>query len=328
MKLRNDTPFPHQIFLWPDSEGREFCSILVKVTCVLSTGQLAPEQRRMELSDTFSEAGAVVAPADMVPRRTGTSVVLRGSICAPHSQPSGVVHASVAVGPLVRRIVAYGERRWIKTQGRVSASMPTAFVSVPATLEHAFGGRDGGESFAPNPIGIGFVSDQAAAEGVQLPRLEDPHAQMQSPMDRPAPASLDATPATFAPRRARAGTYDEAWKRSRAPLLPDDFDERYFDVAPDALVARPFLVGRERIELEGLHPAGLIRTRVPRVPVRIDVGNSRAMSRLDLIVIEPDTDRITLTFRRTYDVSSVGLSFPKVAILLLQRFPREAAEPR
>lgn len=51
-----------------------------------------------------------------------------------------------------------------------------------------------------------------------------------------------------------AGTYDEAWRANRHPLLPEDFDSRFWQCAPEDQIARPFLRGDEAYTLTHLHP--------------------------------------------------------------------------
>jgi len=322
MRLANYTPCPHQLLLWCDKDGRDWCSIVVKATCRLSTGALLEAQMPIAPADELAASGAVSRPADVATRRTGTSVVVKASIWASRDTPAPQTTARVRVGPVEKRITAFGPRTWTKKGGAYVPSSSVPFVSVPATLEHAFGGRNANETYHRNPVGSGLCPDDVRRDGQSLPQLEDPSSPLRTSEDRPPPAAYDATPATFSPRLERAGTYDETWRRRRAPLLPVDFDDRYFDVASEGLVARPFLKGGETVELDALHPDGAIRTCVPRLPLRIDVNNVRRLPDLDLVVIEPDEDRLTLTFRQTCPVPTDRLALPNATILLLVRRPK------
>ncbi|MBK3400596.1 MULTISPECIES: DUF2169 domain-containing protein [Methylobacterium] len=55
-------------------------------------------------------------------------------------------------------------------------------------------------------------------------------------------------------RKGHCGTRDEAWLRERCPQAPADFDDRFFQTAPPALI-RPHLHGDETVRLDGLVPA-------------------------------------------------------------------------
>lgn len=316
MKIRNFTRFPYHVLLWLDKAGREHCSLLVKATCVLATGMLAEEQRPIVMADVMGPKHTLARPSDLAPSRTGTNVIVRGCIRAPGGEPADRVHASIRVGRVERRLVGFGPRRWRREGAGWAASPPEPFISLPATLEHAFGG----EGFSANPAGVGVLSAGISPEDAPLARIEDPMSPVCAPEDRPMPVALDALPPSFAPRVERVGTYDDAWKRRRAPYPPDDFDERHFDAAPDPLVARPFLRGNEPIELEGLSHGGPILTRLPRVPIRMETNAPRVLPELDLVVIDLDADRIELTFRRSFDVTRLGIALPTVNLIELRDF--------
>jgi hypothetical protein len=315
VKVLNDTPLPYRVFMWRDGDAHRRCSIVVKATCRLSTQELCNQQEPLIVTEALGAGGLVEQMADVVPVRTGTSVVLRATVTRPLGISEKSVQASVQVGPLSKRIVAFGKRVWEKQGSAYRASDPEPFGGVPATLGYAFGGGPPG-AFAMNPLGVGFIPDGESADGRPLPSLEDPARLIQAPTDRPAPAALDAVPASFESRSKYGGTCDEAWMRSQAPLPPKDFDERYFDAGQGGLVARPFLRGGEPIQLENLH-SSVIATRVPRIPVRIDIARWRELPHLDLVVIDPNADRVSLTFRRTFDATAFGLSLPRATILLL-----------
>jgi hypothetical protein len=49
---------------------------------------------------------------------------------------------------------------------------------------------------------------------------------------RPSPAGFGPIACHWQPRVGFAGTYGDAWVANRLPLLPDDFDDRFFQSAP------------------------------------------------------------------------------------------------
>ncbi len=55
----------------------------------------------------------------------------------------------------------------------------------------------------------------------------------------PPPAGFGPVPPWWRPRQQHAGTYDEAWLAERHPLLPRDFDERFWHCARPASSRRP-----------------------------------------------------------------------------------------
>ena len=86
---------------------------------------------------------------------------------------------------------------------------------------------------------------------------------------------LGAVGRWWQPRLALAGTYDDSWKQTRWPGLPEDFDFGYWNCAPeDQQIDYPG--GGERVVLAGLHPNGEVRFRLPRPDLKLllhlDVG--------------------------------------------------------
>jgi len=220
---------------------------------------------------------------------------VHGTAYAPHGLPHATFSVSIAVADVVSRVRVTGPRSFRRTRSGFAVTEPDRVASVPLVHELAFGGP----GIPANPIGKGAFESEADADGQPLPLLEDAEARpVASPRDRPSLPAFGAVAPHWAPRSNFAGTYDGIWRKTRAPLLPRDFDPRFFCAAPQALcTARP-LVGGEPVELDGLSPAGRLLSRVPRLPLRIVAGSVSYRPRIDRCVVEPDTDRCVLTVRQ------------------------------
>jgi hypothetical protein len=109
---------------------------------------------------------------------------------------------------------------------------------------------------------------------------------------------------SWTPRAQLAGTYDQAWLDSRAPFWPTDFDHRYFQAAPaDQWIPHPR--GGEEVILKNLSPGGQVAFRLPdmTLPVLIIPFRGRDVelnAAVDTLLIEPDLERFSLTWRATY----------------------------
>src|SRR5690606_30817318 len=106
---------------------------------------------------------------------------------------------------------------------------------------------------------------------------------------------------SWTPRASFAGTYDQTWLDSRAPFWPDDFDHRYFQAAPPDQQL-PYPAGGEVIALKNLTPDGFRQYRLPRIklPILLIEHSGMFVERvpdLDTILLEPDADRLCLTWR-------------------------------
>ena len=63
------------------------------------------------------------------------------------------------------------------------------------------------------------------------------------------PAGFGPIARHWEPRVRWAGTYDKRWQRTRKPLLPDDFDDRFHQCAPEDQQVDGGLIGGELVEL-------------------------------------------------------------------------------
>ncbi|MCA9699860.1 MAG: DUF2169 domain-containing protein, partial [Myxococcales bacterium] len=124
--------------------------------------------------------------------------------------------------------------------------------------------------------------------------------RMQTRDQQPAPAGLGPVGRGWSPRLARAGTFDDDWKRRRWPLRPHDYDPAHDQSAPDDQQFEDPAGGLE-LALVNMTPSGLRVLRVPTldVPVQLfyeDRWLSPAL-RVDTVLIEPERNRLELTGR-------------------------------
>ena len=93
-----------------------------------------------------------------------------------------------------------------------------------------------------------------------------------------------------------AGTYDEDWMKSRAPLLPEDFDEQFHLASPEGLRGERFLRGGERCSVLGTTRDGRLEFRLPRTRPTIRLRFPAAAYGLpvEMDTVHLDTDRMRL----------------------------------
>ena len=140
-------------------------------------------------------------------------------------------------------------------------------------------------------------------EPVRLPNFEDANDPYREFGDTPAPVGFGFIQASWQPRASFAGTYDSAWEDQRKPLLPLDFDRRFFNSASPGLIAPGYLRGDEDVVIIGASPDGRVAFRLPALdPPEIVIhlrGGSRETRRgaLDTVVIDMDARTLTLLWR-------------------------------
>ncbi|MDY7230919.1 DUF2169 family type VI secretion system accessory protein [Hyalangium rubrum] len=242
--------------------------------------------------------------------KLATDIVLVGHGWAP-SQGTREIFVSLSVGPAQKSVRVVGDRTWYKRMGFMSITKPQPFERMPLIYERAFGGWDrsqnefGQNTFEPfNPVGVGFRSSaRHFEEGLHLPNLEDPHHLLEHFGQRVPPAGFGFLSPHWHPRAAFAGTYDETWDRTRKPLLPTDFDRRFFNAASPGLVAPGYLQGNEPVVITNASPRGTLAFSLPgqAAPVitveRLGVTDVKPEMRLDTVILDTDAEHVLLLWR-------------------------------
>jgi hypothetical protein len=205
------------------------------------------------------DKSSIAYPADLLLRKPGTDVVVVGRACAPGGRPVPSFDVRVEVGALAKSLKVFGLRVW--RAGGTGLSSPLPLTDIDMRWEHAWGGTDESDPEAlweepRNPVGTGKVRDPDALTDQPAPQIEDPSVPITSWRTSPPPAGIGAVGRHWEPRRRYAGTYDATWLDTRAPLPPDDFDDRFNVCASPGLWSREPLRGGERVALLNLVPGG------------------------------------------------------------------------
>ena len=215
---------------------------------LLSPGDFLPEA---QLWQTAAPAlGATPLDAGMPKPRVEVLVV--GDVCAPRNDPVRHLLMNLELGPIQKRIVAFGRRWWRYGPDGPVLSEPEPFERVRLGWENAFGGP----GFAANPLGKGIDARKLMSQRIpaELPQIETPASLILNIDHHPAPAGLGPRPEDAPGRIGFAGTYDEAWLRDGFPGHAKDFDWRYYNTACPDQQTDVELTGNERYRLTGMHP--------------------------------------------------------------------------
>jgi hypothetical protein len=249
---------------------------------------------------------------------------MMGTAVSPNGRPLPEMLVALSVAKRRKVVRVIGDRCWKPRGAGFSAAKP--FDAMPLVYERAFGGThrlDDGHVVATdqrNPVGTGFAGQRSPNDmgGRSLPNLEDPRRPIQYATDQPPPACFGFVAPSWMPRRMYAGTYDDAWRRDRAPYLPLDFDRHFFNVAPaDMTFARP-LQGGEPVEVDGAGRRGPLRFALPQVcpAVAVQIAGARhaAPAALETVLIEADDGRLGLTWRAAVPCDKSALKIQAVVI--------------
>ena len=314
--VENLTPFTFEMAFAADESGRSQFVPTVKAAYVLqpdSSVMIAAKQLPVNLAgELWGEPGksSYKYEPECAFKKPATDLVLIGHAHVAQRNATEI-YVRLRVGSLDKTVRVTGDRYWIKSFGTISMTSPEPFESVPLIYERAFGGWDcthpdlDKHAFEPrNPVGTGFRSRHGRFEdGIRLPNLEDPRDPVRDYASTVTPAGFGFTSPDWQPRAAFAGTYDEQWTKHRMPLLPKDFDRRFFNAASPSLIAPGYLKGDEPVYIENASPRGTISFNLPGVrppECRVQLTGKRdalVQTDLDTVIINTDEDLLLLLWR-------------------------------
>lgn len=313
LAIDNRTLFAAERTIVMDKTGEKSWVVVVKATFLVrkdGTTELAEEQLPpLYSAEHHGDPGSssIRYEADMIPSKQGTDVIVNALAYSPHGKAVDLVDVAMMVGPLQKRLRVFGDRVWDGGLTGMIASTPIRFDRKPIVFERAFGGWDKSDPdpqrhrlYSPNPIGTGFATRSSQLVGQLLPNVELPAQLISRWDDRPPPAGFGAIASYWSPRLERGGTYDDAWLKSKFPLLPDDFDPRFHQCAlPDQQVAG-YLRGGEGVSLLNLTESGVLSFTLPKVALafttRFGKEQEEHRATLQSVVIEPEVPQVIMVW--------------------------------
>jgi hypothetical protein len=318
MELINATRMVAGYNMGIEPSGRELLVVVIKGTFHLPRTpdeplRLHEEQLPLIMADTFTGKPGFSAPhyeVDFAPRKKRCDVLLLGSAYAPDGRPTTRVPVGLRVGGTTKTFSVVGNRRWLAGASGVNVSNPEPFTVMPITYDLAFGGVDNKHedpakhaAFMRNPVGKGFHKHLKSewVDGTPLPNTEEVNRPITSTDGDYAPMSFGPIGRGWEPRYRYAGTYDDKWLEEHFPFLPPDFDEQYYQAAPvDQQFSGP--LGGQEIALVNLTPDGKRSFTIPTFEAPVHLFPKRGerenlITTLDTLVLEPDQERLTMTWR-------------------------------
>jgi hypothetical protein len=320
MELINSTRMVAGYTMGIEPSGRELLVVVVKGTFVIPTQgepvRLADGQVPLVIADKFTGEPGFSAPeyeVDFAPKKHRCDVLLVGSAHAPGQRPTTNVQVGLQVNGITKAFKVIGDRQWTTGLTGVSMTSPQPFTVMPISYDRAFGGVDCRHedpakhaAFMRNPVGRGFHRHVKSEwlDGSPVPNTEEIARAVTVPdSDQYLPMSLGPVGRGWEPRYMYAGTYDDQWLQEHFPFLPPDFDDAYYQAAPlDQQIPHPH--GGEEVVLRNLTPAGRTAFSLPTFDALIHFLPKKGPREdgrliLDTMVLEPEQQRFTLTWRAT-----------------------------
>jgi uncharacterized protein YjbI with pentapeptide repeats len=207
-------------------------------------------------------------PLDLAMPKVCGEVLVLGKAMAPQGIPVAAMPVEFAIGAIRKRANVFGDRYWKLGVTGLHPTEPNPFTEMPVDYAHAFGGA----GYARNPAGKGFDAERRtrAGEAVGLPNVEAPERPVVTPGDRPEPYGFGPLDIGWADRTGKAGTFDDAWFKTRAPSAPLDQDPTIYNAAPPDQWRRDgWFALDEPFALAGFHAEHTIdRGRLPGMRAR------------------------------------------------------------
>ena len=322
MKIVNHTGFAAACTTATDKSARIHLLVVVKASYRLPVGgegaQLLDTQIAPVDADTATGAPGMSAPeyeCEFVLAKPRCEVLLLGSAYAPQGVAARRVGVGFRVGSLSKAFHVYGKRAWRAGILGIRPGRATPFTRQAISYDIAFGGMeknprkpDKRAVYPANPIGLGYQKKirRAWIDGAPMAQTEAVRARIKHPSKAYAPMGFGPLGRNWSQRLKYAGTYDAAWEKDVFPFLPHDFDERYFQSAPEDQQLDALTGGATVTLLNLTHPAitpsGRLDFTLPPLALDItihpkDAAAETLPARADTLLLEPDQQRFSVTWR-------------------------------
>lgn len=345
-------PLPHVYFTHWDTNGNEFGVLIVKGNFRIVEGAKAialDHQPELLVTDLFhgeANSSPLARESELAPFKPRTDI----SFNAIARSGEGKLLESWPVQFTIEATLTYGfhvfGRRYWQPVGKngsrawqASALQPVS--SVPLTYTHAFGGcvkisDDEEHVHQYNPVGCGLLSAYLLEKGetVAIPQIGLlAELAMPKPERELIVCGCGPVAKSWLPRRALAGTLDDAWLKQRHPLMPTDFDSAFWNAAPLPLQAKHWLSGNEFMELKGLrhdprpYRFGLPNGTLLAIVQRHDGGKSELL-RMKLDTVHCEVDDIDCANHQMTLVWRLQLADPaSIAAIEIKGWPADQPLP-
>jgi hypothetical protein len=311
MPLSNATPFQVEGDVPQlDHDGEEVLVVVIKATFErLDNGRLEPadEQTPVRLVDVpngDADHASILLPSDTMPYKPSADVIVVGSAIPP--RPMEAWDIGVIARDTVHPLRVHGPRTFGSRFGVMTIGPAAKFEQVPVVYEKAYGGisEDLSEAEPRNMSGVGVAKHPRELDGKPAPQIEHPARPHLTSRDRHQPMGFGPLPMHWSPRREYYGDLlDPAYRTTRMPNAPRDFDMRFYLQAHPTLCLDGYLAPGEALSVLGMAEHGTFQVVVPEhrivVRARYDDRKSEHAPPIDTIVLLPNTQSFELLCRCT-----------------------------
>lgn len=298
-----------------DRHGADVLSVVAKLALAFDrAGQLGLSARPVRLHDEVDGSGGIRHPSDLAVEKVGTDVGLIGTLIPPDGPAQSQVYCWLRVGTLGKAIHVFGPRVFMNALHGVTPGPAAPLGRTPLISALAYGGADDDvtpRSHEPhNPAGRGHAAASRKLIGRPAHQIEPAPmpdvivaAGARSGVVAQAQAPFAPIAPQWEPRLSLNGTEDSHWRRTRAPVVPEDFDARSESWASAGLWSETPLTGTEPVEMGGFRPGAPVRFLLPGFePLfhSVERGAERVHpTHLDSVLFDLDDGVVELVWRAT-----------------------------
>lgn len=311
-ELINQTPLSATALPHTDHNGRSGILIVAKGTWQLRSGKLAAAEHQAGLNkkQVMLRLGDIVQDElqrkvlkdrlddeitwldhDLSPPKPACDVIVAGYVTPPANYREASIDAGIRIGSHTVSLRAHAPRYW---EAGLIGAKPKPIAPSIARMPLTYALADWTSGF-PAEIKPDTLALLPWIEAVDSPAQYRKHASKS--------AGFGFWPENAAHRLPLAGTYDDAWKQKRSPLLPADFNPRFYNAAhPDLQLPTAPKAGTP-IRLVHLAVEQVIDTVMPALSLVVqgtDAAGSTAAPtsmKADTLIIEPEHDRLCVVWR-------------------------------
>lgn len=311
--LSNMTPFAAANSWVRDEKGAEVWLVAVRGSFrIEANGKQVPDEHQTEVTyfpkfRRNPDSSSLICECDLEHKKHSTDVLVDGYAFAPGGRPATCVDVRVKLANIDKTLRVYGDRVIKSSLMGVTPSKAKPFQKMPLIYERSFGGTDLQDqdpkrhAWVPeNPVGVGFANEKKRILETLAPNIEAPNSPYNH-FKRGKPVGFGPIARHWMPRVKLAGTYDKKWEETRNPLLPSDFDERFYQCAPRDQQINGFLKGGERVELYNMTADSFLTFQLPRVRFRLrtyfydgTIANHQAV--LHTLILQPHQRRFQMVW--------------------------------
>jgi len=293
--LKNETLYAAERGWHRDINGAEIWVVAIKATYAIKPdGSVIPDVSLPINTGAvmYSDSEEMLYDTDMGPEKEATDILLNGHAWSPENKKVTHLFVGMKVGEICRLARVNGRRVW----NGEDYSPSERFTKIPLRYGHMVHKLQQ-QTDACNPLGVDLTSCPA----VNVSCLPD----IEFISDEGYPG-FGAVPRHWPGRLRYAGTYDQHWKINRSPLLPEDFDSRFWQSAPAPQCKAGQLHGGEVITLANLTPPGFSDSRIisfaiPKISIQLSTRFTDGTlqvhtAKMHTVIIEPDYPRLSVVW--------------------------------